>query len=248
MHEENCFLTLTYDPEHLPENNTLVKAHFQKFMKRFRKYIYPKKIRFFHCGEYGSKTQRPHYHAIIFGYDFPDKEVYRKTELGHTLWTSKTLDSIWTLGHAWIGTVTFESAAYVARYVIEKINVSEKSPARIRAMWEGKYVNKVTGEIRQQEYTTMSRRPGIGKDWYDKFMYDIYPKDYAIMRGVKVRPPKYYDGLYELTDPDDFRRLKNSRLKNVRKIDPNEGSPRRLAVKEECKMAQMRHLSRNLEE
>ena len=124
MHEaslwlNNIFITLTYDNEHLPEHNTLVKKDFQDFMKRLRK---KKKastknpIRFFHCGEYGEQFGRPHYHAILFNTNFRDRETLNaKGTKGLT--TSETLNKLWGKGHTSIGDVTFESAAYVAGYV-----------------------------------------------------------------------------------------------------------------------------------
>lgn len=211
-------------------------------MKRLRKFASPTKLRFFHCGEYGDKYQRPHYHAILFNYDFTDKQTYSRTERGDQIYTSKTLTSLWQNGNAWIGAVTFESAAYVARYCLKKITGKSASEH---------YANKSTGELRQPEYVTMSRRPGIGKGWYEKWNSDIYPRDYAIIRGMKVRPPKYYDGLYEMSSPLDFNCMKKQRVINALKIDPTgygETGDARLRVKEEVKHAQLRTLSRNLEE
>lgn len=242
QYSENSFLTLTYDDDHLPKDRGLDKRHFQLFMKRLRKFVSPKKIRFFHCGEYGEKTRRPHYHALIFGYDFPDKMVRSTTARNDTLWTSASLRTLWDQGHHLIGTVTFESAAYVARYVLKKITGKNA---------ELNYLDPATGVIRNPEYVTMSRRPGIGRGWYDRFRSDIYPRDYAVVRGQKVRPPKFYDGIYELENPEDFKRIKNERTQRARQMDPTglgECGPWRLKVKENVKLAQMRLLSRNLEE
>ena len=72
MQDNNSFITLTYDDQNLPRHGSLDKTHFQKFMKRMREHLSPLKIRFYHCGEYGEKYTRPHYHSLIFGYDFPD--------------------------------------------------------------------------------------------------------------------------------------------------------------------------------
>ena len=84
LYDENCFITLTFDNEHLPKaclkcrtvDGSLCVCQFQNFMKRFRQFVSPRVIRFFHCGEYGVKFSRPHHHACIFNYDFPDKKAF----------------------------------------------------------------------------------------------------------------------------------------------------------------------------
>jgi len=101
-HESNCFVTLTYDDEHLPLNGSLVKEHPQLFLKRLRKRVSPQLIRFYLCGEYGEKTQRPHYHMIIFGIG-PEYEAI--------------IQECWDHGFVHCGTVDHRSAAYVAGYV-----------------------------------------------------------------------------------------------------------------------------------
>jgi hypothetical protein len=250
MYDDNCFITLTYSPENVPANGSLRFRDFQLFMKRLRKKV-GSLIRFFHCGEYGDKTRRPHYHAIIFNYDFKDKYFWSHTGRGDKLYRSPSLESLWTAGNSLIGDVTFESAAYVARYVVEKLNVSERSDRKAQEAWVRKYVNLETGEIRDAEYTTMSRRPGIGREWYKKYKKDLYNGyDYAIYRGMKVRPPKFYDGLFEIENPVMFRRLKADRVCRATAMDPTgrgESGDRRLAVKEVCKKAQLRALSRHTE-
>ena len=119
MHEQSYFLTLTYNNEFLPKTGSLQKADVQLFMKRLRK-KFGKGIRYYYCGEYGEKFHRPHYHLIIFGCEFPDKILW-KIERGNRLWISEDLNKLWKKGYCSIGMVTFESAAYVARYVTKKI-------------------------------------------------------------------------------------------------------------------------------
>lgn len=74
LYQDNCFITLTYDDAHLDPLGSLNKDDFVKFMKRLR-FQYGPKIRFFHCGEYGTLLNRPHHHACIFNFDFYDKEL-----------------------------------------------------------------------------------------------------------------------------------------------------------------------------
>lgn len=119
MHENNCFITLTYSDEHLPSDGKLRYLDFQLFMKRLRKQFGPD-IGFFMCGEYGDQTKRPHYHACLFGIDFEDKTFVRENEHGDKIWNSQSLTDLWSLGHTELGSVTQKSAGYVARYVLKK--------------------------------------------------------------------------------------------------------------------------------
>jgi len=222
LHPQNCFITLTYNDEHLPQYGSLRLEHFQKFMKRLRK-RFGSKIRFFHCGEYGEKFQRPHYHAILFNFDFPDKKLLQSKF--NDLYTSEALSTLWPYGFSTIGSVTFESAAYVARYVTKKIT----GPMALN------YYNAVdyrNGEIleRKPEYTTMSRRPGIAAGWFEKYSSDVYPADLVVMRGKEMKPPKYYDRKYELQNIIDYTMVKFQRIEATKAL---KGIDQRLDVKEQ---------------
>lgn len=254
LHDDNCFITLTYSDEYLPDNAALNLDDFQRFMKRFRKSVYPKKIRFFHCGEYGennpknsvhrkqygiSALGRPHYHAIIFGYDFEKTHVVSKNR-GFDLYSSVELDNLWQLGFCTVGSVTFESAAYVARYCVKKINGDDMENHYSRVDYE-------TGDTVHvpREYVTMSRRPGIAAGWYDKFSSDCYPKDFITERGVKMRPPKFYDRRLEVDDEELYLKIKSRRNRDAR-VNKEESYPERLESKEKVKKAQLSQLKRNL--
>lgn len=235
MHEKNCFITLTYNEESLNGNSaispvqadSLVLEHFQNFMKRLRRKY--GKLRFFHCGEYGSQTARPHYHACLFGFDFPDKK-FLKMSGKHPIFTSQSLDKLWGHGICFIGEVSFESAAYVARYIMKKVT--------------GPLAEKYYGGLRP-EYTTMSRNPGIGADWLKKYKTDVFPDGEVVLKGKKMRPPRYYESQYELTNPEEFVRLKRLRkVEAALKADDN--TDERLVVKEEIKNAAIRNLKRSL--
>ena len=101
LHKDNSFITLTYNPENLPADNSISKDELQRFFKRLRRKIEPKKVRYFACGEYGDKTERPHYHAIVFNLPKPFDKYIRKA---------------WKLGHIHIGTVTEASIFYTTKY------------------------------------------------------------------------------------------------------------------------------------
>lgn len=232
QHNANCFITLTYSPLSLPESGSLVKKDFQDFMKRFRKKITPTKIKYFHCGEYGDKLQRPHYHACIFGYDFPDRKLY--TVRNETrLYTSETLQALWPQGFSTIGDVTFESAAYVARYCVKKVTGQQAEEHYTR-------VDETTGEIHflEPEYATMSRGgrngKGIGHTWFETYETDVFPSDECIVRGKKTKPPRYYEKIYQHEHPEEYEKLKLKREKKQKEMK-KDNTPRRLKDREKVK-------------
>lgn len=246
LYEDNLFLTLTYSDEHLPAHDSLDLRDWQLFMKRLKKRHGGRQIRFFHCGEYGETTHRPHYHAILFNIEFKDKRLLKySNEL--PIYTSALLDGIWQKGDCYIGSVTFESAAYCARYVMKKLTGQRKSEYGSR----------------EAEYCTQSRRPGIGKPWLEKWKSDVYPNDYCVINGKKVKVPKYYDNLIEdpasyhyeydenknpifvgslKSTPSEQRRAKRKR--NAAKHS-DDNTPDRLAVREEIQSARLSRLTRS---
>lgn len=238
LHSQNCFITLTYSDEYLPSNASLRMSDFQKFMKRLRK-RFGAGIRFYHCGEYGEKLGRPHYHACIFGFDFPDKEILRKNN-GYPLYTSKILESLWQFGFSSIGTLTFESAAYVARYILKKVN-GELASSHYET------IDMETGVVdyKTPEYTTMSRRPGIAAGWFDKYYTDVYPRDNVIYRGREYKPPRFYDFKFEQIHSEAYEKIKLNRLRESKKLAWN-NTDVRLAVREFIKLESIKKLPRVL--
>lgn len=237
LYEENCFITLTYADEHLPPGGTLEKAAFQKFMKRLRKQYADRRIRFFHAGEYGSRFGRPHYHACVFNFDFPDKLLWtRRREF--PVWRSESLERLWPFGNSEIGTVTFESAAYVARYITKKVTGKDAAEHYLS-------VDEGTGEVFQRlpEYTTMSRRPGIGAPWLEKFGFEVYPSDGVVVRGRLMKPPKFYDLQFEMQNPEEAARVIRRRQLQV---DPGEQTWDRLRAREACAVAKVNLCERSV--
>jgi len=229
LYEDNCFLTLTYNDENLPVDGSLNKKELPLFMKKLRQEFSDVRIRYFACGEYGDRVGRPHYHACIFNLDFKDK-VYWKTVNGEKLYTSEKLNRLWGLGYCVIGTLTFESAAYVARYCTKK----------------------VTGDVakdhyfgRQPEFSLQSNRPGIGGLWYDKWKRDCFPSGYLVVNGAKCKPPRYYDKLLEREDPSLFEKIKQSRLEAA--IDDLDSTHARLLDREKCQEVRFKKLIRTIE-
>lgn len=240
LYPNNCFITLTYRDECLPKDNSLCVADFQKFMKRLRK-RFGDGIRFFHCGEYGEKFARPHYHACLFNFDFPDRKL-EKSVNGHKYYVSEILKELWPFGHSMVGDVSFESAAYVARYITKKVTGD-------KALFHYNKVNLITGEIleeRRPEYVTMSRRPGIGKGWFDKFNKDVFPDDFVVLRGKKLKPPKYYSTQYEIAYPSDYENVKTQRT-IAGKANAANNTSDRLSVRKFIQEAKLKLLKRGFE-
>lgn len=165
--DHNCFITLTYEKSPI----LLVKRDLQLFFKRLRKAIAPVKIKFFAVGEYGSQHHRPHYHAIIFGYDFPDKYLWSKSKRGHTIYRSSTLEKVWTFGNSTIQSVTYDSCAYCALYSSPQ---KYEMPVYLRSV---------------PEFNLMSKN--LGTD----FLLDNMPKylqtDEIWYNGHKINIPQY---------------------------------------------------------
>lgn len=257
----NCFITLTFNDESLLKRDnpmSLDKRDFQLFMKRFRKACkgiaaYDKPgggvhfpIRYYQCGEYGELFKRPHYHAIIFNYDFPDKKLWRMSN-GQALYTSSLLNELWPYGFSSIGNATFDSAAYVARYIMKK-HLGKDA-------WKNyfEYIDEETGELvghRIPEYTTMSRRSGIGKEWLDKYLADVYSggKDKIFVRGKmqSCKPPRYYDSQYEIIAPQEYLKLKQARIEAASQHKDDQ-TPERLDVRQKVLLAKTKVLVRPLE-
>lgn len=245
----NIFITLTYAPEYVPYDMSLDYRDFQLFMKRYRE-RFPgvdpdengdHKIRFYMCGEYGETYGRPHFHAIIFNHDFSDKRLY-KTINGNPIYTSADLSELWPFGFCSIGSVTYESTAYVARYVMKKVT----GPA---AADHYAHLIPDTGEVvfRTPEFTKMSLKPGIALGWWKKFHKDVYTKDAVVLRGgVKMRPPRYYDKKFTLSDPYEMDYIKHLRFTNGQKYAAN-NTRERLRVRERLLQLRLLQLPRNLD-
>jgi len=241
LHDDNAFVTLTYADANIPLGGTLIKKDFQDFAKRLRKKA-GCKLSYYHCGEYGERTRRPHYHALLFGVDFPDKTPFKKSADGSDIYHSELLQRLWPQGFCTTGAVTFESAAYVARYVMKKITGAQAEKHYER-------IDEETGEVHRllPEYTTMSLKPAIAKGWYERFKTDAYPSDFVVLRGRKMKPPKYYDRLLELEDPEARAALKVRREEEAL-LRQGDSTTARLKIREEVKLAQIASLKRGIDQ
>lgn len=201
IHDRSCVITLTYDDAHLPPDGELDKRVMQNWLKILRNRI--GSFRYFGCGEYGSKGDRPHYHIILFGYDFPDKVLM--TNRGSRQYDSAMLRSIWSKGLVSVGDLTFSSAAYIARYCFKKIG--------------GDTTHK------QPEYTLKSNRPGIGAGFAEKYGSDFVSASSCIIDGQRYKVPKFYES--RLSE-DDILALRSERLKHTLLESPTRVSQKRL--------------------
>lgn len=199
MWPQNAFLTLTYDAQHVPTSYSLDLRHWQLFMKKLRKSL-PQKIRFFACGEYGDENGRPHYHAIIFNHQFSDLKLY-SIKRGKKLFTSTILSNLWEMGHATTGSVEPESTSYVARYCTKKIN-GDLAPNHYHR------VSPIDGQTYnvKPEFAVMSRRPGIGATWLDKFKPDVFPSGTVVVNGRIQPTPRYYINRLEEAEQEQLKK------------------------------------------
>lgn len=181
LYDANCFVTLTYDDGHLPDKGHLSYPEFQRFMKRLRKHFAPAKVRFYMCGEYGPALARPHFHACLFGVDFDDRIYFKTMPSGEKLYTSAVLQRLWPFGFSSVGNLTFESAAYVARYCVQKVT--------------GRAAKDHYGE-KPPEFNYCSLKPGIGAGFMARWEADIYPRDRVVINGFECLPPAYYARLF----------------------------------------------------
>lgn len=187
LHERNCFLTLTYSDTHLPVDYSVHERDWQLFMKRLRKHAFPNLIRFFACGEYGEKSLRPHYHALVFNYDPDDKVLFETSPRGDKLYLSKKLQELWTYGMVTVGSLTYQSASYTARYAMKKISGPMADSHYLRIHPLHGFICRV-----RPEFLLMSRKPGLGQGWFEKHGKETFTHDSVIIDGREAQPPRFY--------------------------------------------------------
>lgn len=231
----SCFLTLTYGPEAVPADYSVRKDVMQRFMKRLRfKLGVP--VRYLLCGEYGERLRRPHFHVLLFGWSFPDRQKWRNIR-GNQYYRSAVLEEVWTEGSAELSEVTFQSARYVAGYVVKKLG-GEKAD---EAYWRQSPVDGETYKV-EPEFGAMSLKPGLGESWFEKFMGDVFPHDHVIVDGQPKKPPRYYEKLYGEDRMKPIKRARKARIAKLEKV-----TRARLAVMELCKERKVLNFERTVE-
>lgn len=237
LHDTGWFITLTYDDKHLPcrvnGKASLVVKDAQDFMKRMRKDS-PYEVRYFLSGEYGEKRGRPHYHLLLFGYELPDL-VPAGERGGHKVFRSRVLSELWQMGDVVVGSVSPDSAAYVAGYCVDKVT------GRGAAAYYGHRV---------PEYAVMSLRPGLGFWWFLRYWRDVYPIDRVVVNGREKAPPRTYDIWLAEFQPEVYREVQERRAKNQKQVDQfgqfvsdTEGTPERLYAQEQVTLARLSYFS-----
>lgn len=249
--QDSIFVTLTYrepwhctkteldNGYHVPLDGSLNHSHIEKFFKRLRKHFNGRTIRYYQCGEYGDETNRPHHHAVLYNVGFSDQELIQENN-GYPLFVSEQLDKLWKFGYCWFGSVTFESAAYVARYCLKKITGPRAHEHYLR------YDEYGNPYWLRPEYCTMSQ--GLGRDFYEEYKSDMYPSGDCPVPGRDHvgRTPRYFDKLHEETHPQEMEELRQTREKWY--LDHHgEMTPQRLETIEKCALARISHKKRRLE-
>lgn len=265
QHRFNSWVTLTYDDDHLPSKfntgkthpklhstiygGTLRKQHVQRFIRETRRalnrqneLLHLRTVRYYYSGEYGDRYERPHYHACLFGLDFGDKKEHDKTRDGFKLYTSAMLTKLWPHGQSILADLTWETAAYTARYVMKKITGKQQNHHYQR-------IDTDTGEIvnLEPEFNDMSRKPGIGYTWYEKNVKSVYMEERAAVRirNRLTAPPRYYDKLLQREQPEKYDKLKRRRfLENLKNYANH--SPARLTAEEIITNQKIRYLKQKL--
>lgn len=251
---QNWFVTLTYDDEHVPwkstvnketgeviTGQTLIPEHMKKFIKDLRrhwKYHYNHdNIRFFGCGEYGEKSERPHLHICVFNLPLTKEQLELKFHniQGDPIFICEEIEKIWGKGIVSLGAVTWESAAYVARYMVKK-QKGENAEA---------YYNS---KAQEPEFTRMSRKPGIARDWYEEHKEEIYKNDELFIPkkggAIKLKPAKYFDRLYDIEEPVKMEEIKTRRRKIAKKQQKLKLAKSTGTLQDILKAAENRHKER----
>jgi hypothetical protein len=237
QHPQNSYVTLTYNDQNLPPDGALCHADFQLFMKRFRKAIAPLKVRFFMCGEYGSTGQRAHYHAIFFGYQFPDLVPIGRTG-DNISYGSQMLSDLWGKGFVKVGEVTPASIQYVAGYTLKKAISGMKIDPNTGELVPEPIIVTPDGVPLPPEYQRMSNQPGIGYNFFEQYESDVFPHDFIVMNGLKKPVPKYFSRKYRQKNVDGYEALRNKRVEHgLSKAEDN--TPERLAVKADIQRSKL---------
>jgi len=236
-HKHAFFITLTYDDDHVPTDMSLNNRDYQTFLKRLRHHAKGCDLRYLLCGEYGGRTQRPHYHAILFGVPLDGKPI-GKSEAGHDMYRDPGLEECWGQGFANFGEFNLGTARYVAKYVTKKKYGREADePDPVTGLTHYQRINWATGEIVdvKPEFVRASTKPAIGLRWFEEYgIQDLYNSgDFVILEGQRFKVPRYYDRLLERTDPDYFASIKAKRTEAATEPHPDR-TPERLHDRSEA--------------
>ena len=238
-YESVYFLTLTYDDEHVPrhiakDGHTVFSLEpedfklFQKRLARHQAYHKDNRLRYYYVGEYGETFHRPHGHFVEFGLLLDDVVEDHRNKHGRMIHTSKNISDIWGKGIVEVEPITWELAAYVARYTVKKLGRKE--------------TDFYSSQNLVPEFSRMSLKPAIGFKYFDEHCREIYVNDEILLplaTGLrKVKPPRFYDNKYDDIYPSDMAEVKGNRQKIAKeqlklKLDRFSGSYLELLHNEE---------------
>jgi hypothetical protein len=247
-HDSGCFVTLTFNDAALVKrgHSSLAVRDVQLFMKRVRK-RFGSGIKFLASGEYGDDYGRPHYHVLLFGANFDaDKRYWKMSKSGEKLYTSKRLEKLWSdpatslpYGYTSVGALTFQSAAYVARYCMKK--QVGKLPCNGVYSMSVADLDYRTGRVtpRRSEFGVMSKE--LGFEWFKRYWREWYRSDSVVFDGREQGIPRYYDRKLEQIDPALLETIKRERVKRAEKYSVD-NTDRRLRVRETVTDARLTRL------
>lgn len=237
----SCFLTLTYDNDHLPLHGSLCRRDLELFMKRLR-FRLAKPVRAYAVGEYGGRTLRPHYHLCLFGEDFWfDRRSVGQSFGGFPMWESPFLDEVWGKGFCRVNDMGVDVAGYAAKYAIKAHSDGQgRAPRRCDA-------DGVWHDV-ERPFDSLPRGKALGVPFLDRFWSDVFPRGVVVLRGGAELPaPRAYLRVFSERDPDGFAELMERR--SVEGFKPErfaDSLPSRLAVRERVMVARVTRRAREL--
>lgn len=204
-HDDNYFVTLTYDPQNLPADGDLRYSDLQKFFKRARHEFQSaaSPFKYFASGEYGDESLRPHYHFAGFGFKIPDLRFFKQTKSG-PYFLSQRLREVWGFGHVVIAPLEWDTASYIARYVTKKMHGNN---VRIKDSFD-----PLTGELDLYTIERAFQSKGLGLPFYLEHQNEIWDLDACQFKGkYLIKPPRYYFEKLKQSDPDKAAAVKKRR-------------------------------------
>ena len=241
---------------HVPNDWSLHPEHVTKFLKRLRKHFNDVRVRYYYVGEYGRKCQhgielervgcplcvvgRPHYHMCLFGLSFDDLIPY-ESDGGIVRYTSPCVEKLWKYGFVDVGELNYSSAAYCAGYMLKKIRKKDDHKwhyCQYSVDGEVTYLTPEFARMSRGGTTGKGKNCGIGAGWFEKFKDDVFPSDEVPVPGLGVVKgvPRYYEEIYKSEHPEDMERVKEERVKFLKK-HAEDYTPRRLEDKYKCRKA-----------
>nr|AVQ10279.1 replication protein VP4 [Gokushovirinae environmental samples] len=273
LHHHNCFLTLTYDDDHLVDKywtgllydqgpNKGEKAYagnlhypdIQRFHKRLLRALGRKNTPIVGSADTSAATFR-----FYLGAEYGPKygRPHYHTCLFGIEFSDKKYHGKSPAGYKLYRSEQLEKLWRHGYSSIGELNYETAAYTaryvmkKINGQQQKKHYQKIdhnTGEIKtlEPEFNQMSRDQGIGHHWYQQYKTDVYPHDYLVLKnGRKIQPPRYYDNLYKKIHPQQWEQIIADRQERA-KQHWQEQKPSRLAVRETIAQAQLKMLKRKI--